>query len=160
MSNTVEIVGALVLLVISIAGIAAHFSQGKSPPKSAAERRTELLREQAAQAARQPFKQLSIRIVNWHVMAGGRDHGPLAGAHAELFRGKPAPRHSLAYDVVIGFQGGPGKSTILITFADGSYLERTVDFGMLINEQRTLSEAAAEVARFNALAASATPLEA
>lgn len=31
---------------------------------------------------------------------------------------------------------------------------------MLINEQRTLSEAAAEVARFNALAASATPLEA
>ena len=157
MSNTVLIVGALVLLVISIAGIAAHVSQGKSPPKSAAERRAELVRAQAAQAARQPFKQLRIRIVNGRVMAGGRDHGPLAGAHAELFRGKPAPRHSLAYDVVIGFQSGPGKSTILITLADGSYLERKVDFGMVINERRTLSEAAAEVARFNALAASAAP---
>jgi len=157
MSNTVLLVVALVLLVISMAGLAAHASQGKSPPKSAAERRAELLGAQAAQAARQPFKQLRIRIVNGRLMAGGRDHGPLAGAHAELFRGKPAPRHSLAYDVVIGIQSGPGKSTILITFADGSYLERKVDFGMVINERRTLSEAAAEVARFNSLPASATP---
>jgi len=131
--------------------------QGKSPPKSAAERRAELLRAQAAQAARQPFKQLRIRIVNGRVMAGGRDHGPLAGAHAELFRGKPMPQHGIVYQAVIGIQGGPGKSTILITFADGSYLERKVDFGMVINERRALSEAAAEVVRFNALAASAAP---
>jgi hypothetical protein len=59
--------------------------------------------------------------------------------------------------VVIGFQSGPGKSTILISFADGSYLERKVEFGMVINERRTLSEAAAEVTRFNALAASVAP---
>jgi hypothetical protein len=151
----VVVIGLLVVLFVSIAGIAAHFSQAKQPAKSASDRRAQLLGEQAARAARQPFKQLRVRIASGRVMAGGRDHGPLAGAHAELFRGKPMPQHGIAYQAVIGIQGGPGKSTILITFADGSYLERKVDFGMVINERRTLSEASAEVARFNALAMAA-----
>lgn len=36
----------------------------------------------------------------------------------------------------VDIQGGSGKSTILVTFADDTYLERKVEFGMVINERR------------------------
>jgi hypothetical protein len=83
----------------------------------------------------------------------GKDQGPLAGAHAKLIRGKPMPQHGIVYQAVVGFQSGPGASTILITFADGTYLERRVNFGMVIDERRTFAEVAAEIARFNTMAA-------
>lgn len=98
----VVLVGLVVVIVFSIAMAIVSAKRQKRPPVApvpVAERHAQLLK----QAAGGSFKQLLIRIKGDRVESvWGRDLGPLPGARAELSRGKPAPQHGIAYQVVIG----------------------------------------------------------
>jgi hypothetical protein len=132
-----------------------------SDKPSADQRRQELLNAALGgpgKLGNQVFPLLGVRIKNGRVTSsfGKQDHGPLRGAHAEVIAGKPAPQHGLVYSIVVGFSSSHGPTTVLITFADGSYVERKIRTAhMTENQARDVAEAGAEVARFNQLAAMA-----
>lgn len=131
------------------------------PKKSVDQRRQELLNASmggTGSLGNQTFTLLRVRARNGRVTSlfGKQDYGPLRGAHAEVIVGKPAPRHSVLYNVVIGFSSGPGPTTVLISFPDGTYLERKIQTNhMTVNQARDVAETRTEVARFNQLAAMA-----
>jgi hypothetical protein len=83
------------------------------PKKSVDQRRQELLNASlggTGSLGDQTFTLLRVRARNGRVTSlfGKQDYGPLRGAHAEVIVGKPAPSHSVLYDVVIGFSSGHG----------------------------------------------------
>ena len=129
------------------------------PKKSVDQRRQELLNASlggTGSLGGQTFKLLRVRIRNGRVTSlfGKQDYGPLRGAHAEVIVGKPAPNHSLLYDIVIGFSSLPGPTTVLITFPDGTYLERKIQTNHItVDQARDVAETKTEVARFNQVAA-------
>lgn len=131
------------------------------PKKSIDQRRQELLNASLGGTGRlgnQSFKLLRVRTRNGRVTSlfGKQDYGPLRGARAEVIVGKPAPSHSVLYDIVIGVSSGHGPTTVLITFPDGTYLERKIQtHHMIDNQARDVAETRTEVARFNQLAAMA-----
>jgi hypothetical protein len=110
-----------------------------------------------AREARQPFKLLRVSIRGDRVMNGFRDAGPLAGAHVELIEGEAA-RPQGAVTTLLAGAPTPGEPTLLLSFPDGSYLERKVSWGMVQSPQKCreiLARARAEVQRFNLLATQA-----
>jgi len=125
------------------------------PKKSLEQRRQELLNASMGGTGKlgsQSFTLLRVRIRNGRVTSlfGKQDYGPLRGAQAEVIVGKPAPKHGLVYDIVVGFSSGPGPTTVLISFPDGTFLERKINTNhMTVNQARDVAETKREVARFN-----------